>query len=309
MKLQRYLYTALIGAILSFGTAHATIDGWTTDFEAAKKQAADENKNLILYFTGSDWCGYCIKLTKDVFSQDAFKNAVKDKFILVELDFPKKPENISKLSEALIAQNAALKNKYSLKERFPSVYLTDANGKPFARTGSLPIGPKTYVKHLDQLLAVRETSESAFTEAKDMEGSNKAKSMMFAVGSLGLGDELESTFYANELEVIKASSPEAAKEMEEKKSLADFQNQLNELGAKKDHEGIVELIDKKLATGEFEGEIKQQTMIFKAISLNQLKKTEDAIKTLDEAKAIAPTGRFSQQIDSIKKRIEAQNAK
>jgi thioredoxin-related protein len=309
MKLHRYLYPALVGAILSFGTAHATIDGWTTDFEAAKKQAADENKNLILYFTGSDWCGYCIKLTKDVFSQDAFKNAVKDKFILVEIDFPKKPENISKLSEALIAQNDALKNKYSLQARFPSVYLTDANGKPFARTGSLPIGPKTYVKHLDQLLAVRETSESAFAEAKDMEGSNKAKSMMFAIGSLDLGDELASTFYANELEIIKASSPEVAKEMEEKKSLADFQNQLNQLGAKKDHEGMIKLIDEKLATGEFEGEIKQQTLIFKAMSLIQLKKPEDAVKTLDEAKAVAPASRFSPQIDSIKKRIEAEQSK
>lgn len=278
---------------------------WFTDFEAAKKKAADENKFLLINFTGSDWCGFCIKLEKNVFSQEDFQTGIKDKFVLVELDFPRKPENKSKLSEATITQNNTLQKTYAVKGAFPTIILTDAQGKPFAKTGFLPIGGRTYVKHLDELLAMRETAQSAFAEAKDKEGKEKANTLLYAIGSMGLNDELIATFYPDELEAIKESSPDAAKSMEMKKSLMEFQNQLNALAAKKDHEGMIKLIDEKLATGEFDGEVKQQTMIFKAISFIQLKKPQEALQVLDEAKAISPKSRFAAQIDGIKQKINA----
>ncbi len=309
MKLNRYLHTALITAIFSLGTAYATSEDWTTDFEAAKKQAAEENKFLLLSFTGSDWCGFCIKLKKEVFSQDAFNQGVKDKFILVELDFPQKPENIANLSDAVIAQNEALEKTYAINKAFPTVYLTDAKGKPFAKTGYLPVGPQTYLKHLDALLAMRKTSESAFADAKNKEGAEKAQTLIYALQSMGLNDELVTTFYADEHAEIIANSPDAAKQMELNKSLMDFQNKLNELGSKKDHEGIIKLIDEALASGKFEGEIKQQTMIFKAGALVQLKKPQDALQVLDEAKAVSPQSEFAAQIEAIKKQIEAEMQK
>lgn len=305
MKLNRYLHATLITAIFTLGTAYATSEGWTNDFEAAKKQAAKENKFLLLNFTGSDWCGFCIKLKKEVFSQDAFNQGVKDKFILVELDYPRKPENISKLSDTVIAQNDALQKTYAVNKAFPTVYLTDAQGKPFAKTGYVPVSPQTYLKHLDELLAMRETSQSAFADAKNKEGDDKAKTLIYALQSMGLNDELVTTFYADVHAEIMANSPDIAKQMELKKTLKEFQDQLNELGSKKDHEGKIKLIDEALAAGKFEGEIKQQTMIFKAMALMQLKKPQDALQVLDDAKAVSPQSQFAAQIEGIKKQIEA----
>lgn len=79
------------------GTSIAGGEGWTSDFEAAKKQAAESKKDLLIDFTGSDWCGWCIKLVDEVFKHDAFKTGVKDTFVLVEIDFPKtKPKSPTK---------------------------------------------------------------------------------------------------------------------------------------------------------------------------------------------------------------------
>ena len=87
MKMNKLLKLAACAAMLS--PAFAGGEGWTSDFAAAKEQAAKENKSLLVDFTGSDWCGWCIKLNEEVFQHDPFKEGVKDKFVLVELDFPK----------------------------------------------------------------------------------------------------------------------------------------------------------------------------------------------------------------------------
>ena len=66
--------------------AYAGGENWQTDLPKAQAQAAKEKKMVLLDFTGSDWCGWCIKLNKEVFSQDAFTNEAPTHFILVELD-------------------------------------------------------------------------------------------------------------------------------------------------------------------------------------------------------------------------------
>ena len=91
---------------------------WHTDFEAAKKQAAKEKKDLLIDFTGSDWCGWCIRLKKEVFDEAAFEKGVADHFVLVELDYPR---DKSKLSEKTKAQSklpeAQLKKALERAER------------------------------------------------------------------------------------------------------------------------------------------------------------------------------------------------
>ena len=63
-------------------------EGWTHDMQAAMKQAAEEKKDLLLDFTGSDWCGWCIKLDSEVFSKDAFQSSAPKNCVLVKLDYP-----------------------------------------------------------------------------------------------------------------------------------------------------------------------------------------------------------------------------
>ena len=107
--------------------------GWTTDFEAAKAQAKEEGKALLVDFTGSDWCPPCKALHKDVLSKKSFIDSAKKDFVLVELDFPRKGNQ----SKELKAQNKKLAKQYKIRA-YPTVLLIDADGKVFKKSEGNP---------------------------------------------------------------------------------------------------------------------------------------------------------------------------
>ncbi len=123
--------------------------GWGTDFEKASAKAKAEGKYILIDFSGSDWCGWCVKLNKEVFSMNAFKAYAAENLVLVLADFPR---NKSKQSAELQKQNKALAKKFRV-EGFPTVYLLDPNGNPVAKTGYQAGGPKAYVEHIKKLIA------------------------------------------------------------------------------------------------------------------------------------------------------------
>ena len=112
-------------------SAFAAGDLWVNDFEKAKKTAAAEGKDLLMDFTGSDWCGWCIKLRKEVFDLEAFKTAAPKNFVLVEIDFP---QNTGKMTKETQEQNARLQQQFGVRG-YPSIILADAQGRPYAQTG------------------------------------------------------------------------------------------------------------------------------------------------------------------------------
>ena len=197
MKVLPTIATALT---LSSSLLFAAGEGWVTDFEAAKKQAAAENKSLLVDFTGSDWCGYCIKLDEEVFQQEAFQEYVADKFVLVELDFPRQTEISAELKE----QNEALATAYEI-QGFPTVILMDADGRPYARTGYQEGGAESYVVHLTELQGIKAQYASAIAAADELEGVAKAEGYLAALNLLPLEF---SSFYEAEMEVIYANDPE-----------------------------------------------------------------------------------------------------
>jgi len=131
-------------ALLLTPVAALAAEGWLTDLDAAKQQAAAEKKDILIDFTGSDWCGWCIKLDKEVFSTPAFK-AQKD-FVLVSLDFPRKKE----LPADQKAKNDALAKAWGI-QGFPTIILANAAGEPYAQTGYKQGGPEAYLAHLAEL--------------------------------------------------------------------------------------------------------------------------------------------------------------
>lgn len=120
---------------------------WETDYEVALKRAADEKKVILADFTGSDWCGWCIKLKKEVFDQDEFKEYAKKNLIMLELDFPQQKKLPSKEKE----QNEKLSKEFKV-DGFPTVVLLNAKGKEIARTGYQKGGPEKYIEHLKGLI-------------------------------------------------------------------------------------------------------------------------------------------------------------
>lgn len=100
---------------------------WRTDFAQAKQDAAKQNKNILLKFSGSDWCIPCIKMKKKLFDQDTFQHYATDHLLMVNADFPRQKKN--KLSDELIKANEALAEQYNKEGHFPYTILLDANGK------------------------------------------------------------------------------------------------------------------------------------------------------------------------------------
>mgnify|MGYP001274763644 CR=1 FL=1 len=121
---------------------------WLNDFELAKERSKIEDKPILLYFTGSNWCGWCIKLKKEVFVKDDFNEFALNNLILVEIDFPK---GIS-LDLDLEKQNNDLADKYGINA-FPTVVLVDYHGSTIARTGYIEGGEVAYINHLKSLIS------------------------------------------------------------------------------------------------------------------------------------------------------------
>src|SRR6478609_5571387 len=107
-----------------------------TDFKKAKAQAKSENKLILLNFSGSDWCGPCIRLKKDIFERATFVNYADENLVLVNADFPRLKKNM--LSKELQKQNEALADTYNSNGAFPLTLLLDAEGKVLKKWEGLP---------------------------------------------------------------------------------------------------------------------------------------------------------------------------
>ena len=109
---------------------------WNTNWEKAKELAAKNHQFILLSFSGSDWCGPCIRLHKEIFNSDVFSKYADSALVLVNADFPRQKKN--QLSKDLQAQNDQLADKYNNKGAFPYTVLLDANGKVIKQWDGLP---------------------------------------------------------------------------------------------------------------------------------------------------------------------------
>lgn len=129
---------------------------WHTNFEKAMQLSVKEKKPLMLFFTGSDWCGWCIRLQKEVFHKSEFVAWAKDKVILVELDFPRKKQ----LEPSMQQQNYGLQNALQVRG-YPTIWFVNAEKKDDGKinlsqlgsTGYVAGGPEAWLTGANQILA------------------------------------------------------------------------------------------------------------------------------------------------------------
>jgi len=101
---------------------------WISDFETAKKIAKEENKPILIFFTGSDWCGICKMLDKDILSSEKFQKIALEKLVLYKADFPRRTDLITDEQKTI---NIKLDNTYSKtrnKRSFPTIVLINSDG-------------------------------------------------------------------------------------------------------------------------------------------------------------------------------------
>jgi protein disulfide-isomerase len=113
---------------------------WTTDYAAALHQAKTGKKKVLLFFTGSDWCGWCKRLDAEVLSTADFKAYAREQLILVKLDFPR---NIPQ-STQVKARNQKLSEQYQI-DGYPTIVVLDSNGNAVGRLGYQPGGPRPFI--------------------------------------------------------------------------------------------------------------------------------------------------------------------
>ena len=144
-----FLSMILLAAIL-FGCSKSSANdnlNWEENLETALQKAKTENKAVLVNFTGSDWCQWCIKLSNEVFSQPEFEEYADENLILVRLDFPR---SIEQSAETKMYNNQ-LAQRYGV-QGFPTILLFNSQGQMVLQTGYQPGGPASYVNHLKSYL-------------------------------------------------------------------------------------------------------------------------------------------------------------
>jgi len=139
------LAIALVGgwALLQAGAEELQ---WMTDLPKAQAQAKTEHKMVLMDFTGSDWCPWCIKLNKEIFSKPEFTEYAKKNLVAVEVDFPRRKEQSAELKKA----NQKLQQQYKI-EGYPTVIVLNSEGKQVGQLGYQAGGPKAFIEELEKL--------------------------------------------------------------------------------------------------------------------------------------------------------------
>mgnify|MGYP006356222193 FL=1 len=150
---------------------------WHTDLNKAIDIANKEDKPLFLFFTGSDWCGWCIRLQKEVFKTPEFVKWAKEKVVLVELDYPRK----SNQSDAVKTQNAQLQQFFKV-QGYPTVWFakaTKANGKinfeQLGSSGYVAGGPSVWISGADKIITNYVTTPRPVETKKSKSAKAKKK--------------------------------------------------------------------------------------------------------------------------------------
>ena len=146
MKNKLLLFLAAAWLSSTFSPAlHAGEAKWLTDYNAALAQAKAENKKVFIDFTGSDWCGWCIKLEKEILSTPEFAEYAAKNLVLVQADFPRsKPQ-----SPELKAQNQKLQQQYQIRG-YPTLIILNSQGSKIGQMGYMDGGPKPFLNELSK---------------------------------------------------------------------------------------------------------------------------------------------------------------
>jgi protein disulfide-isomerase len=128
---------------------------WHTDMNKALEVSKKTKKPLLLFFTGSDWCGWCIRLQKEVLKTPEFAKWAKDNVVLVELDFPRRTAQQPEIQK----QNMELQQALGVRG-YPTVWFVNATKKDgkinleqIGSTGYVAGGPTAWLAGANQILA------------------------------------------------------------------------------------------------------------------------------------------------------------
>ena len=137
----------LLYAFLCVFSINLSAQNWQYNLDEAKTLSKEENKQILLVFSGSDWCAPCIKLEKKIWNSQTFKDYAEKNLVLLRADFPRLKKN--KPSQVQQAHNKFLAENYNPKGYFPFVVLMDAGGQILNQLGYKNFEPQDYINAIN----------------------------------------------------------------------------------------------------------------------------------------------------------------
>lgn len=290
-------------------------EGWVTNLDEAKKQAAAQNKDLLIEFTGSDWCPPCKMLKAKVFDTKEFNDFAKEGFILVELDFPRQKQ----LEPAAAQANQKAATEYNVGG-YPTVILATADGKPY---GGFVGGKNKFddVKNIiDQGTEQKKVIETALKQAQELKGDDKLKALINAFKAV---PQKYQSFYTDLKQEIIALDPEdtagfiKADKLVEllKKEQEEVGKAINDAMNKDEKEASPETIAKILKTTE--DLLAKDYQIATKTTLHEVRlqyfmmdtKLDEAIAELDKIIDLDPNGKNVSRAKMLKQHLSDNKAK
>jgi len=290
MKRFHFSFAVVVAALICATTTNAS--DWFENFENAKAKAAKEGKDLLLDFTGSDWCGPCIALKSEVFDSKVFEKEGSKHFVMVELDFPK----LKELPESLKKQNEKLREYYRVNS-FPTVVLADAKGRPYAKTGFLPGGPEEYLKNLAELRKQREKRDEMFAAAEKLKGVEKAAALDRVLDMLADFDLAD--LYTDVSKEIVELDPANAGGLKVKANSRMRMLEMRRLAAEGDLDGALKVVDEHLKQDKPTGELLLNVYFMKAQVQNGKGDAAGVLDSLEKAHKAAPDSEEGKRIAGI----------
>lgn len=124
---------------------------WLGNFSEAKIESIKEHKLILVNFSGSDWCGPCIRLKKEIFDSRAFEDYASNNLILVRADFPRQKKNL--LAPEQVKSNETLADKYNPEGTFPKTLLVDEQGKILKEWDGFPNeSPEKFILQINNVV-------------------------------------------------------------------------------------------------------------------------------------------------------------
>ncbi|HEK20511.1 thioredoxin family protein [Mucilaginibacter sp.] len=127
----------------------APVVNWSGDFNETQKEAQRTHKYILINFSGSDWCGPCIRTRKEILETKTFEDYAAEHLLLVRADFPRQKKN--QLPKDQVKRNEALADKYNPNGEFPLTLLVDENGKVVKTWEGFPnVSPEKFVAQITE---------------------------------------------------------------------------------------------------------------------------------------------------------------
>jgi thioredoxin-related protein len=304
---------ATLLAFTSLATAQES--QWLQDFAKAKAKAKAENKDLLIDFTGSDWCSWCIKLDEEVFAKEEFQKEAPKHFVLVKLDYPNNKELVT---EEIRKQNEELGAKYQI-QGYPTILLTDSEGRVYGQTGYREGGPAGYNEHLAELKLVGVAFGKGMAKANASKGVERAKALAEAIDTLDgdvvtahhlelleeickLDDDGKAGLkakYEEQAKTARAAAEERAQEAALQKEASVLQEAINSLMEAKEYDKALAKLEEFIAKPKNKVQ-HQLAQFFKGMVIMDARNdAKAAIEELEKARKLDPDSPIGKQISMI----------